>query len=162
MPRENSIVIENVAGNAVYKFTALGVTEMRRLATIGTPVSEMAKYFAVSEDWIRKQLQTDLAVMEAVKQAEAEGNMQLREALHNAAIGGDSRVLTFIGERRLGMIKRVEHEHKHRVAVIGTMPSEKLTSEAWFDRFAPKDVTAQLTHDGADEDKDIEDAEIIE
>lgn len=165
MPRANSINIVNIAGVACYEFTALGITELRQLATVGTPVAEIAKYFGVSDDWVRKQLLTDIAVMEAHGQAEADGRYELRKALHEAAIGGDARVLTFMGERALGMIKKVEHEHNHRVAVIGTMPAEKLESKDWFSQFAPKDVTAQLEHvpsaAAADEDG-VEDAEIIE
>lgn len=164
MPRENSIEIANVAGQLVYRFTDLGLTELRQLAIVGTPESELAAYFGVPKDWIDRQLKTELAVIDAFNGAAAEGNRELRNAMHEAAKGGDSRVLTFLGERRLRMLKTVQHQHEHKLAVIGTLPKEKLQSGDWFDQFAPKDVTAQITHDDAKEaiakKRDAEDAEI--
>ena len=165
MPRQNSIEVVTVAGKPVYRFTTLGLTELRQLALVGTPQRELADYFGVTADWMRRQLLTEQAVIEAYKGAEADGRLELRGALHDAAKGGDARVLTFLGERRLGMTKVVEHKHEHRVAVIGTMPSEKLESGDWFEQFAPKDVAAQIQRMDTpqlESAEGVQDAEVVE
>lgn len=150
MPRDGSIEVSNVAGMVSYHFTDLGLIQLKSLTVLGTPISDLAEYFQVSENWMRKQLDAVSAVKAAAQEGAAEGKMELRQALHDQAKAGDARVLTFLGERRLKMNKVVEHEHTHAIKVIGSQPEKSLQAGDWFKKFAPGSVQdADIIEDDA-------------
>ena len=140
MPRLNSISVQNVAGHTTYEFTALGITELAQLATIGTPLKEIAAYFGVSTDWVTKQMRTNPQVQEIYEASDAGGRKELREKLHEIALAGDPQILKFLGERRLGMRREEEKTINHNINVIGTMPDSQLKSDGWLEKFAPPEA----------------------
>lgn len=142
MPRAGSIATRNVAGGIAYEFLPVAYSEISTLATVGTPISSMAKYFGVSETWLVNQLKTDVFAKAAFEGAEANGELEIRQALHDTAKSGDARVLTFVAERRLGMKKEVEVKHDHVHRVIGAQPTYRLTAEEWANQYAPKELAA--------------------
>ncbi len=142
MPRDGSIAIINVAGNSAYQMTAAGIEQLRQLATVGTPIKAIAEFFDVSDDWLRAAIVGDPDVRTAYQSAKGDGELELRTAAHEAAKAGDSRVLTFMMERRLKMNKEVEHTHNHNVKVIGAVPDYKLSHDQWMERFAPPSLPA--------------------
>lgn len=145
MPRDGSIELKKVASNVVYSMTPVGLEQLKQLAQVGTPKKDMAEFFGVSEDWLSAAIISDPYVRTAYEQGEGDGKLELRQALHTNALAGDSRVLTFLGERRLGMNKTVEHVHDHTHRVIGAVPNYKLSPVEWAEQFAPKQLAAPAT-----------------
>ena len=143
MPRIGSIVTISVGGGQTYEFTPLGLIELQRLTLLGTPIGDLAEYFDVSYNWMQKQLATNDIVKAYSNMGAAEGKQELRQAAHDAAKAGDSRVLTFMLERRLGMNKVTEQKVEVTHKVIGTMPVAQLESESWFERYAPTEIVNQ-------------------
>lgn len=144
MPRAGSIEVLKLVGGEAFRWTELGLTELRQLARVGTPLPEAAAYFDVSESWLQKQMQLEGAIRANFTSGEADGKFELRKALHDAAVSGDARVLTFMGERRLGMNKVIENKTEHVIRVIGATPDAKADGATWFAKFAPKDITGAL------------------
>lgn len=144
MPRDGSVTIINVAGNSAYQLTATGLQQLRELAEVGTPIKRIADFFDVSEDWMRKAIEGDPLVRDAYKSANGNGEFEIRRALHTHAVAGDSRVLTFVAERRLKMNKEVEVNVNHTHKVIGAVPDYRAPPEQWLERFRPAELAAPV------------------
>jgi hypothetical protein len=137
MPRAGSIRTRVVAGGTAFEFLDAGYEQLRQLAFVGTPISRMALFFGVSEDWLAKQIENDPFAEAAYKGGIGDGELELRIAGHDAAKAGDARVLTFMMERRLGMNKVVEQKHDHVHRVIGAVPAGRLTADDWMKQYGP-------------------------
>jgi hypothetical protein len=157
-PRAGSIEVVAVAGNTAYRMSPAGVEQLKVMAQVGTPIKAMAEFFGVSDDWMRAAIEGDPLVRDAYHGAKGTGELELRQAAHASALAGDSRVLTFMMERRLKMNKEVEVTHNHNLKVIGAVPDYKLSADEWHRRFAPK--LEGPKGDDADEAEDAEFSEV--
>ena len=139
MPRAGSIKTVNVAGGLAYEFLPTAYEQLKEMAIVGMPLARVAQFFGVSEKWLDTAIKTD-PLAEAAWAAQADGELELRQAAHDQAKAGDARVMTFLLERRLNMHKVVEQKHDHVHRLIGATPNYKLTADDWAKQFAPKEL----------------------
>lgn len=144
LPRKGSVDEVTIFGKKAYRFSDVGMLELGNMAEIGCTQQEMADFFGVSVDWISSQLKTNDLVRETVEIQGSTGARDLRQQMHTLAIAGDTKMLAFLGERRLKMNKEVLHKHEHKIRVIGMQPDYEQPAQNWLEQHAPKDITPRV------------------
>lgn len=142
MPREGSISVIKKRSHRAYEFTSVGLAELQKLAAVGSPPSELARFFGVSEGWIVQQLKQDGPPKDVYEAADSDGVLALRLAQQQAALSGDTAMLKWLGKQRLGQKDKTEHLVEKKITVIGALPDFTAASEDWAAKFVPEDVVA--------------------
>lgn len=113
-------------GRPKFIFTDKMVEEIYRLAKIGTPDDDIARYMGCGEATLQNNNHEPNPVFYALLNGRLEGKGKVRQTLWNMAVSGKCPAATiFYGKTRLGMSERVEvvgkdggpveHRHTHEM-----------------------------------------------
>lgn len=86
----------------------LDLDQFKQWAALGSPVVEIADFFKMSDDTLRRRVEelSGESFAAVLKEARAHGNMQIRAVQHKKAVEGDSVMLKWVGMNRLGQSDR--------------------------------------------------------
>jgi predicted transcriptional regulator len=146
VPNPNFVDVVKIGSNETFVLNAAGLALLESMSKVGCSRAEIAKQFGVSPAWVDKRLTDEESTEHAVAaRGDSGGALELRTSLHEAAVSGDMKAATFLAERRLGMRKEVEHNHKHggKIKLISAEPDYKAPTESWIEKYRPKDYDVE-------------------
>lgn len=152
-------------GATDFAFTELALEELKTLAKVGFTPEQVAQFFDMPEDWVKKQLSFGQA-KSAFQMNDAAGKLELATAMHEMAKAGDSRVAVHLAKQRLGHVDKKTVDVTKTITVIGATPNLSMSSDEWARKYVPQEVQHALPPPieapPAQQTAEAVDAEIIE
>ncbi len=120
------------------KPVAITPEEIVALASMFTTIEEMAGYFGLSTRQLYRRFANDFELMSALRTGRSKGKVLLRQAQFKSAVGGDARLLVWMGKQFL--------DQSEKVQIIHGMEEELIQGQGINDehRKSMKDITGRV------------------
>ncbi len=98
----------------------IDLTQVEQLCQIGCTLREVASFCKCSEDTIQRVLkrERDQTFTEFYEQWAALGDVSIRRAQYQKAVGGDVKMQIWLGKQRLGQSDKQDINHKVQVTKV--------------------------------------------
>lgn len=105
--------------------------EFEKLCQMQCTLGEIAGWFGVSDDIVEKRCKEkyDLPFTEVFKQKRAGGRISLRRKQYQAALGGNTALLIWLGKQYLGQVDKAEFSSAADKPFVLKYMVEKLDEE---------------------------------
>ena len=89
--------------------------QVRALARIGCTYDEIADVLKIARSTFGKKLKSETKVREAYDRGISEGDVSLKRAQFDRAMGGNTSMLIWLGKNRLGQFDKIETKYETEI-----------------------------------------------
>lgn len=126
-----------------YRLTEMGLSEVRILARLGSPINEIAEHLGVSHKWLKDYLVDHPEIDEIYRGELASFKRDIRQAQYDLAKVSPPMAV-WLGKQFLGQREKQEIEVTKTIHVVGTVPDPKASRENWLHAHAPPEALKAL------------------